>query len=226
MGVRTDSIKSRADLYGILVDIMRAEPSESTLAMLSERLSAVKEQTKSWAEPELRQAVKKMLEALDVSPDDLAGDYACLFLAGRDGNKCPSEAAYMENLMFGQATLEVMEVYSHHGFIKDNSFKEPEDHIALECAFMAALSQEFLSVYHKSGVTSSESQKTLQTQKEFLEQHLSRWVPLWSRTVEKSAETGFFKAAALLARTLIEADLRLLAELKESSQAGLGCKET
>lgn len=226
MDVRTDSIKSRADLYGILMEIMRAEPSESTLAALSERLPAVKEQTKSWAEPELHRAVKKMLETLDVSPDDLAGDYASLFLAGRDGNKCPSEAAYMENLMFGQATLEVMEAYSHHGFIKDSSFKEPEDHIALECAFMAALSQELLSVYHESGMSSPEGQKTLQIQKEFLEQHLSRWVPLWSKTVEKSAETEFFKAAALLARTLIEADLRLLAKLKKSSRAGLGYKET
>jgi len=199
------------------MDVMRAEPSNNTLAMLSERLSTVKEQIKSWAEPKLHEAVNNMLGALDVSTDDLAGEYASLFLAGRNGNKCPSEASYMENLMFGEATLEVMEVYSHHGFIKDSSFNEPEDHIALECAFMAVLNQELLSICHQSGVASFEGQKNVQSQKEFLEQHLLCWVPLWSETVEKLAETKFFKAVALLARTLIEADLILLNKLQKSN---------
>ena len=211
-------IQTRVDLYGIVAACLRAEPSKSTLVSLSEQLPVLKERMKSWDEPKLREAVESMVKALKVSPKALATDYAGLFLVGIDGAKCPSESAYLEKVVYGQSTMEVMEIYTQHGFIKESSFKEPEDHIALECAFMATLGEAFLSVYQKSGITSSRGQKALQAQIQFLEQHVSRWIPLWSKAVEKSAKTAFFRAVAILTHALVEADRRLLSGLAKPAQ--------
>ena len=52
----------------------------------------------------------------------------------------------------------------------------------------------------------------LEDQKTFLEDHLLKWVPAWSRDVVKSAETDFYKGAAQLLNAYLRIDSKLLEE--------------
>ena len=85
---------------------------------------------------------------------------------------------------------EVLFAYEEAGFEKDKSFKEPEDHIALELAFMAALSSGAAECLKKHDTAGFE--KSLNMQKRFVDDHLSLWIGDLAHDVDESARIDFY----------------------------------
>ena len=111
---------ARVLLYAALAASLRSEPSAAVLGELTDRLSALKRDMAGQRLPELRHCIDAMLKALASStPEALAIDYADLFLSGKNGSLVPTESAYLEKTLHGQATMEVTESYAEFGFIKD-----------------------------------------------------------------------------------------------------------
>jgi TorA maturation chaperone TorD len=106
-----------------------------------------------------------------------------------------------------------MEFYARHGFAKDASFHEPDDHIAVECAFMSVLCSHFVETVRREGIEAAPCQKQLGVQLQFLTEHLMKWIPDWANEVQDFAETDFYRALAGLTKTWVEADQRFLAGL-------------
>lgn len=212
-GKNSFPLEARALLYAVLAASLRSEPSAAMLTELRDQVSSANKRMSEWPEPALGRSVGRLLKAIAPAvPEDLAVDYADLFLTGKI-DLSPSESAYLEKTVYGEATLDVIESYACFGFVKEDSFTEPHDHIALECAFMAALSVELLDW---AGSNSRAQLKSLiLAQSDFVELHLGRWVPEWAKKVEEAAATDFYKAIAGLAVSLIEADGDLLAQLSE-----------
>lgn len=205
-------LEARAVLYALLAASFRGEPSAEFLIELTDRVSFLKE--KMWGQPQsaLQQSIDSLLKALvAATPEVLAADYADLFLSGRNAHLAPSESAYLEEMIYGQVTVDVIETYAEFGFIRDESFREPHDHIALECAFMAALAVELLE--HARCGDRDELKRLTDAQASFIELHMGRWIPGWAKKVKAAAGTAFYKAVAQLASSLIDADRDLLASL-------------
>jgi DMSO reductase family type II enzyme chaperone len=77
---------------------------------------------------------------------------------------------------------------------------ERVDHIAMECEFYAVLCA-------KEAVAAAEQiEFCRQTQKKFLQDHLARWTPAFSRRVERLAGHQFYRLAARLLREAVEAE--------------------
>jgi TorA maturation chaperone TorD len=206
------ALEARAVLYAVLAASFRGEPSAAVLTELTDRVSFLKGNMGGQPLSGLQQSIASLLKALmAATPEALAGDYADLFLSGKNSHLAPSESAYLEETIYGQATVDVIETYAEFGFIREESFREPHDHIALECAFMAALAVELLE--HARGGDRNELKRLTDAQASFVELHMGRWVPGWAKRVTVAAGTAFYKAVAELAYSFIAADRNLLARL-------------
>ncbi len=211
-------LEARALLYAVLAVSLSAEPSAEVLNELTGRISALKRGRGGWRQPALRQSIDALLMALaSATPEVLAVDYADLFLAGKNGWGTPSESSYLEGILYGNATMDVIERYAQFGFVKEPSFREPCDHIALECAFMAALGVELAA--HANAGNRGELERLVDAQSNFLQLHMAQWVPGWAEKVKEAAGTDFYKAVADLASSLIAADRDLLARMAGATKS-------
>ena len=201
----------RASLYRLLAKCLFSEPSLETLREIEEQVSSLREKIAIWDEPELKTGFQNFLNALAQSnPENLAVDYAGLFLGGKEGSICPSESSYVEKIVYGQSTLKVIEFYAQYGFIKDKTFHEPDDHIAVEFAFMSVMGWNFFEMIRKGGTESFHYRNHLEPQLNFLTDHLMKWGPAWATHVRESSETDFYRTLVKFSQTLVEADYQLL----------------
>jgi TorA-specific chaperone len=204
----------RASLYGLLAKCLFSELSLKTLREVEDELSSLRGKIGIWNEPQLKKGFKDFGNALLRSdPEDLAVDYASLFLGGKEGSICPSESSYVEKIIYGQSTLQVIEFYAQHGFVKDETFHEPDDHIAVEFAFMSVMGWSLVKLIREERTKSSRYRNYLETQLSFLTDHLMKWIPGWADYVRGLSETDFYRALANFSRILVEADYRLFKEL-------------
>lgn len=116
-----------------------------------------------------------------------------------------------ERLVFQESTLDVRRWYQRFGLEPENLHKEPDDHIALEMAFIAHLAN--LAVQALDIGDHEQCEKLLQAQRDFCSTHLIRWAPLWSQQVLENTKTDFYRGIALLTRGAL-AELAQLFELK------------
>jgi len=201
----------RPPIYGLLANLLYSEPSSETLEKARKQLGWAEGVVVLWDEPGLAASVQNFLKAFARSTQEsLAVDYAGLFLGGKEGLICPSESSYLENKVYGEATLKVIEVYAKQGFVKEDAFHEPDDHIAVECAFMATLGWDLIQMVKEKGIDAPACQEHVKLQLDFLKEHLLNWIPDWAKQVQDFSETDFYRALAGLTQTWIEADQRLL----------------
>ena len=147
---------------------------------------------------------------------ELAVDYVRAFIgSGNDGFSAayPYESVYTSEggLMMQEAYAEVLHVYRNAGFAKNPGFKEPEDHLAVELAFMALLCGRAVEALRAGDEAGAERQ--LRAQREFLSDHLLNWIDRFTSDVRKAAEDGFYFDLATFTEDFLTADAAELAEV-------------
>jgi TorA maturation chaperone TorD len=137
---------------------------------------------------------------------ELATEYACLFLNMSASPVYPFESVYTSNehLLMQNARDSVVEEYQQEGLDVTGSFKEPEDHIAIELEFMAYLCRRAGDVVKDGDATSARA--CLQRQKEFLQKHLLVWVPAFCDDLLRLAQSDFYRSIARLTQKFLEAE--------------------
>ena len=81
------------------------------------------------------------------------------------------------------------------------------DHITAELEYMY-----FLIFKETEAIDTSdyaETQKFIEKQKAFVTEHLSNWIPPFTREIEKNAITDFYKNLAIVTRILVQRDLEV-----------------
>jgi DMSO reductase family type II enzyme chaperone len=137
-------------------------------------------------------------------------DYSKLFMGPYKLLAPPYGSVYLENTtrVMGDSTLDVKNRYAEEGLHVD--LKEAPDHIAIELEFMY-----FLICKEVEAVMNSDSANTasyLRKQKDFLEVHLSIWVPDFVHNVEANAQTSFYANLARLTGLFVKEDLKSLSD--------------
>ena len=194
-------IEFRGEFYRLLSSLFLKEASMEVLETLSS-LSLPPVRSKKSIEgliPPKGKELKSFKEELDV-------DFARIFLGMNSHGAFPYESVYRSKLglLMQDPFDEVREFYGKMGFKKNPGLKEPEDHIAIELAFMANLA-------HQTGMALKNDKKQealthLEQQREFLRQHLSPWVPSFCKDIQEVAWTEFFKSLASLLDAWITSD--------------------
>jgi len=155
-------------------------------------------------------------ENLDHVHLELAAEYAGLFLGVRQVPPHPSESAYMsaDHLIMQKPRDDVMMLYRIMGFEKAREFTEPEDHIALELQFMANLCEKTTEAIKTRNQTNAK--KYLEVQRDFLNEHLMKWVPPLVADILKGGRQEFYKAVAKVTKGFVEMDKEVVLELLDT----------
>jgi TorA maturation chaperone TorD len=148
---------------------------------------------------------------------DLAVEYTNLFLnpseqAGRE-RVYPWESAYFTEppRIYGTPYHEGVEAFRMVGFEKPKGYTEAEDHIALELEFMAHLTRLTIASIDNGKMDFASGYVKLQ--KEFLTDHLLRWVGTFSKRLMKNSEkreTNFYYALGMMLERFITLDHQTL----------------
>lgn len=147
---------------------------------------------------------------------ELAADYLRTFLGhGYSGHSAayPYESVYAseKRLLMGDARDEVLALYRAAGLNKDESWKESEDHIALELEFMGILATRTAEALRAG--QEEEALSLLRRSQGFLEDHLGQWAPLLAASMRDFAKTDFYQGLSYMLDGFIESDQELLAEV-------------
>ena len=87
--------------------------------------------------------------------------------------------------------------------------RERVDHISVEFEFMY-----FLACKEAYGLENKDAEDKLSivtdAQKKFVREHIAMWVPLFTKFLEKKAQTGFYKETSQLTRAFVEQEIAYL----------------
>ena len=127
----------------------------------------------------------------------------------------PFESVYTspKRLMMQEARDEVLAVYRSEGLDKLPTWKEAEDHIALELEFMAALGDRIVAAAEADD--EAEVERLLATQRNFLADHLSSWVPLMTADLRRFAQCGLYQGLASLTDGFLQVEEEFFDEIFE-----------
>lgn len=148
---------------------------------------------RSWSKTGQKELPQDEIDALEI-------DHTKLFIGTGEVLAPPWESVYFseDRLIFQEQTLQVRKWYRRYGLEPELLHREPDDHIALEIAFISHLSKlafEALRAGHKV-----KSDEYLNAQRQFLSEHLLKWGPQWCVLVIENAQTDFYKGLAYLTR--------------------------
>lgn len=128
----------------------------------------------------------------------LKADYTRLFVGTGKPVSPPWESVYFneDRLIFQGQTLQVREWYRRFGLESEKLYKEPDDHIGLELSFLAHLAKQGLLALDENDVPKFE--RFLQAQRQFISEHLLKWISRWHELIKKHATTDFYCGIAYL----------------------------
>ncbi|MCP4981708.1 MAG: hypothetical protein GY935_14585 [Gammaproteobacteria bacterium] len=124
----------------------------------------------------------------------------------------PYESAWVKT---DRATrqLEVKKFYRFFGLDLSKAVRELPDHIAHELEFMHYLAhQALLAGTMPTGDGTDRRAQYVHAQKDFLEQHLSKWVPSFCNALKRQAGVPFYEQLAEFTAYLVEDDLEYMCE--------------
>jgi anaerobic sulfite reductase subunit A len=220
------AIENRKEIYAFLARTYASEATIDYLRVLSEKsaLFFASAQDPDLAGTDLAEGFKEIagfassLKGADLEKVrlDLAVEYAGLFLGVWGKPAHPSESYYLTEgqLIMQQPRDDMLKLYRAMGVEKAGEFKEPEDHIALELQFMAHLCDKTNAALKDGNF--KDAKKYLGVQRNFLDEHLGKWVPKLAFDILKSARHEFYRAIAKITKAYVDVDKELVANLDEN----------
>lgn len=204
-------IELRMYAYGVLNRIFLEEPTGDFLQWLKAahflKLFPFQEE-----HPLIKEGIElaaQSLENLDLGRfERIRWDYTHLFIGPHKIPAPPWESVYLnkERLIFQEETLNVRRAYLKYCLVPQNFGREADDHLGYELDFMYRLCQ--LSLEDAEFIGS-----ILSDQKDFLQNHISKWVPLICKDICFHAKTDFYKGLAMCLEGFIEVDRKAVNEL-------------
>lgn len=162
-------------------------------------------------------ALAKYLSNAWVDPlTKLSIDYTKTFLgSGIDTYSAayPFESVYTseKRLLMQDARDEVLAIYRSCGLDKSESWNVGEDHLAVELEFMAVLATRTARALRAD--EQEQAFSLLNTQRNFMNDHVACWVPVFANDVRRFSDTLFYQGLADLTQGFLEEDAALLDDL-------------
>ena len=176
-----DMHKGREVIYAVLSNIFLNMPSDELFANV-----AVQDFIKS--RNTLKVEEKKQFD------DKVLHDYTRLFCLSDSVPVAESIYLSPSHLTMQEETGKVYYIYKSCNFDMKHTSNEPHDHISYELMFMSYLSKGIAQNIEKGDKKQVNS--LLHLQKMFLEEHLLKWVEMFSKSVISFVESVNFYAPA------------------------------
>lgn len=207
--------ESRSETYSFLARLFREEVDEALLAQLNDTDYPVSSGNGLMDEGYYQ--IAKYLSNAWVDPlMKLSVDYTRAFLgSGIDTYSAayPFESVYTseKRLLMSDARDEVLAIYRSCGLEKSESWTVGEDHVAVELEFMGVLAHRAAKALRAGDEERAFS--LINTQRNFMDDHLASWVPVFLSDTRRFADTTFYQGVANVTEGFLEEDAALLADL-------------
>ncbi|MBI4709943.1 MAG: molecular chaperone TorD family protein [Nitrospirae bacterium] len=141
-------------------------------------------------------SVKMENNILKYSNEDLSVEYAKLFVGPYELKAPPYGSVYLDNakIVMGDSTMKVIKLYEEEGLRRDSNFRELPDHISVELEFMYFLIYSEVEALKKADITAAK--RYTERQGAFMNEILSKWIPLCCEKIKKGTENDFYTALA------------------------------
>ncbi|MEG0682748.1 MAG: molecular chaperone TorD family protein [Raoultibacter sp.] len=162
-------------------------------------------------------AMKEALVALDEAQlEQLAVVFNRVFfgMGPRTAQKAfPYESVYTSEggCLMQDAYSEIVKVYRDALVRKNPDFPEPEDHLAIELAFMQSLCERCVAALQEG--VEAPVVALLEEQRRFLSAHLLNWIALFCADMKGSAQQGFYYHLAAFTEEFLRSDAQALAQV-------------
>jgi TorA maturation chaperone TorD len=146
---------------------------------------------------QLKAAILKMDPHSEQDSEDLLWEYTRLFVGPYKLPCPPWESVYRSanRLMMQEACDDVIGFYDEMGLAVDNPDLMP-DHVGVELNFLAVL--------HANMIHDPERKPYyMRIAKRFLDEHLWRWIPEFTKDMEEAADSAFYKSLAEVTRGFV-----------------------
>lgn len=210
-----EACKQRAATYGFLSRLYRKEVDADLLEELHDARFRV-----SYGNADVDEGYRRIATYLsgiwENTETELAADFMRVFFGhGYDGHAAayPFESIYVseKRLLMQSARDEVLALYRAAGLDKQPSWKEGEDHLALELEYMQILTNRTVEALCKGN--QDEAVALVKTQANFLDDHLLSWVPMMTAEMKRFAKTEFYQGLAYLTEGFLAIEKELIDEL-------------
>ncbi len=205
---------SRANVYKVLSRSFREEMDAEFASEFAKRFVFESD------DAQLAQKADAMKVSLQGIDDDaiemLAVDFDRVFfgmgpITAR--HAFPYESVYTseKGIMMQEAYSQVVRAYREQKLAKDEAFTEPEDHIAVELAFMATLAERsaaFLREGHEEA-----AEQTVMQQLSFAKEHLLNWVDIFCVDLAAAADGSFYEHLATFTAAFVKEDAAVLEDI-------------
>ncbi len=132
----------------------------------------------------------------------------------------PYESVYTSDrgIMMQDAYAQVARAYREQHLAKDASFTEPEDHVAVELAFMATLADRARTFLEAGDAAGDEAaDETVRQSLAFAQAHLLNWVNRFCADLDAAASSdgaaGFYPSLARFTDAFVREDAALLEDM-------------
>lgn len=193
-------------LYTFLAEAYKSELTEERIVKLIEILEQIQTNV-----PEFIYVLNELKEYLELIKVDsknallpLGIEYMQIFRGAGEKSVFLYEAVHRseEGLMYEAPYFEVKAIYNQLGFEVEPGWIEPEDHISVQCNFLAFLSD---SIARRRAEGDIEMQTFLEEQRDaFLREHFLKWVPQFSTQVVQNTSQAFYKELGILTAAICE----------------------
>ncbi len=204
--------EQRASTYGFLSRLYRVEIDQETL----DSLRAMRFPARSGnddVDKGYRLIATFLSNLWENSLSDLAQDYLRTFIGhGVDAFSAayPYESVYTseKRLMMQDARDEVLTIYRSCGMDKMPTWKDSEDHLAVELEFMEALVARTNEALRAGD--EEKAVRLLTTQRNFMDDHLAAWTPMMTADMRRFAKTDLYLGLSYLTDGFLDTDQAFL----------------
>lgn len=207
---QVDIALCRATLYGALALGFRRPTGEVLARLISAEGSRTLEEAASildaGGKPTLIPAIRRLVENRVASAGDLEECFYRLFGHTARGGTSPYETEYGTEALFQQPQEmgDLMGFYRAFGLTLNPAEHERADHISCECEFLSFLAlKEAYALEHEESAMLEETRKANRL---FLQDHLGRFVPAFTKKLAREDRDSFYGALADLCYCVVTQD--------------------
>ena len=193
-------------LYGFLASLYRAELTQQQLNALRQpemaamlTAAGIDLQGAFWTKPDAQ-----LLE-------ELAVEFTALFL-GPGGHISPHESVQVEEHggYWGDATTAVRRFITETGIEYDSDYNGIPDHISVELEFLGELARREALAWEREDTAAAGN--CLAYQRDFLDEHLGRWIEKFCARVVESAELSLYRDVAQVTAEFVRSEISAVQE--------------
>jgi len=206
--------QKRAGLYNLLSRLYEREVDEPLL----EQILSISQSAGNGNMLPPDFAAQAASNGAEQTTQELAAEFTALFIGGRRNRRVfPYESVYTsaERLLMQDARDEVAAIYQDAQISRREDFREPEDHLALELAYMAHLNTQASQAVEAEAV-----QHAIDLQLSFYRRHLMVWAPEFCADLKKATRSAFYAWLAEFTNDFLAAEDEALQQLRRQFRGG------